>query len=97
MPQQERLGFVGIVLETRASASMVNAIISQHAAVIKARVGVPDAQGDSAVIGLVVQGEDLTLGSLTAKLGNIRGVQVKSALTKNTIKQEDSYHELSAK
>ena len=83
--QQERNGFVGIILETRINASMVNTIISQHASVVKARVGVPDAEGDSAVIGLIVQGDDLTLGSLTAKLGNIKGVQVKSALAKNTI------------
>ena len=34
------------------------------------------------MIGLIVEGDNLTLGSLTAKLGNIAGVEVKSALAK---------------
>lgn len=82
MREETRLGFIGIVLEDRAVADAVNHIIAEYAAVVKARIGVPDSESPSAVIGLVVEGENLTIGSLTAKLGNLRGVQVKSALTK---------------
>ena len=85
-----RLGFVGVVMEDRAQASMVNAILSKHASLIRARVGVPDMERDTGVIGLIVQGDDLSLGALTAKLGNIEGVQVRSALAKKPQKQEDS-------
>lgn len=81
---EERLGFIGIIMEDRIHAAAVNALISQHAALVKARVGVPDAEHGAAVIGLIVEGDDRALGSLTAKLGNIPGVQVKSALTKKT-------------
>ena len=80
----KRLGFVGIIMENRDHAAEVNATISQFASCIRARVGVPDTDHEAAVIGLIVQGNDLTLGSLTAKLGNIKGVQVKSALSKKT-------------
>ena len=60
-----------------------------YARVIKARVGVPDADSSAAVIGLIVEGDNRELGALTAKLGNLHGVQVKSALTrKNAV--EDS-------
>ena len=78
----ERMGFVGIVMENRAYAAEVNTLISEYAALIRARVGVPDSEHDAAVIGLIVHGDDISLGKLTAKLGNIPGVQVKSALTK---------------
>lgn len=80
--QEERRGFIGVILDNREAASAVNALLSQYASVIRARVGVPDAAEASAVIGLIVQGDDLSIGSLTAKLGNIKNVQVKSALTK---------------
>lgn len=82
MPEQ-RLGFVGIVMEDRSQAATVNQVISQFAAMIRARVGVPDTEHDAAVIGLIVQGDDRGLGALTAKLGNVPGVQVKSALSQN--------------
>lgn len=83
--EPERLGFIGIVLEREKHAPLVNAVISQHAALVRARVGVPDAASGASVIGLIVQGDNRTIGALTAKLGNIKGVQVKSALTQGKI------------
>lgn len=85
--EPERLGFIGIVLEREKHAPAVNAVISQHAALVRARVGVPDAATGASVIGLIVQGDNRSIGSLTAKLGNIKGVQVKSALAQERIPQ----------
>ncbi len=82
MNQETRLGFIGIVMDDRKASADINRIISEYAAVIKARVGVPDSQTQSGVIGLIVEGDNLTIGALTAKLGNLQGVQVKSALSK---------------
>ena len=82
MSNEIRLGFIGIVMDDRGVADDVNHVIGEYAEVIKARVGVPDNRSASAVIGLIVEGENLTIGSLTAKLGNLKGVQVKSALSK---------------
>lgn len=83
----KRLGFIGIVMESRSHAAAVNQVISQYASLIRARVGVPDSELDEAVIGLIVRGDDRSLGALTAKLGNIEGVQVKSALTQMNKKE----------
>ena len=82
MDHEIRLGFIGIVMDDRGMADDVNHIIGEYAAVVKARIGVPDSQTASAVIGLIVEGENPAIGSLTAKLGNLKGVQVKSALSK---------------
>jgi len=84
MQEEKRLGFIGIVINNRAVASDVNATLGLYAHVIRARVGVPDADSPAAVIGLIVEGSNQELGSLTAKLGNLSGVEVKSALSKKS-------------
>ncbi|NLI21164.1 MAG: CopG family transcriptional regulator [Clostridiales bacterium] len=82
MQEEIRLGFIGIVINDRVIAAEVNALLGQYARVIRARVGVPDADSVAAVIGLIVEGDNPSLGALTAKLGNLRGVEVKSALSR---------------
>ena len=77
----ERLGFVGIVIEDKAMAQTVNEILSAYGAIIRGRIGVPDVQTGEAVIGLIVKGTNDQLGAMTGRLGNLKGVQVKSALT----------------
>ncbi|MBR4360159.1 MAG: CopG family transcriptional regulator [Clostridia bacterium] len=81
----ERIGFIGIVIEDLAQAAKVNQIISQYQHIVTGRIGVPDHDRSMAVIGLLVRGEDITLGAFTGKLGNVPGVQVKSAMTKKAI------------
>lgn len=84
MDEDTRLGFIGIVMNDRAGAKDVNATLGQYSSVIKARIGVPDSDSPAAVIGLIVEGGNQALGSLTAKLGNLPGVEVKSALLKKS-------------
>ena len=78
---EERLGFVGIVMQDRKAAESVNRIIGSHAHIIRGRMGIPDQDSSEAVIGLIVRGGNDELGAMTGKLGNLPGVQVKSALT----------------
>jgi len=82
MDTEKRLGFIGIVMGDRSVAHEINAILGQYSSLVKARIGVPDADTPAAVIGLVVEGDNQSLGTLTAKLGNLPGVEVKSALTR---------------
>ena len=76
----ERLGFIGIIIEDRTSAKAVNEILSSFGDIIRGRMGVPDHQTGDAVIGVVVKGTNEQLGAMTGRLGNLKGVQVKSAL-----------------
>lgn len=85
MDDERRLGFIGVVLNDRTAAPEVNRTLGQYARVIRARMGVPDAETSAAVIGLIVEGDNQSIGALTAKLGNIAGVEVKSALTKKRV------------
>ena len=79
----KRLGFVGIVIDDRGKcAGIVNEILSQHSELILARTGLPNAKGNTSVITLVIDTTTDELGILTAKLGNIPGISVKSGLAK---------------
>ena len=82
MPAEDRIGFLGIVIEDLSQAPKVNQVISQYQEIVTGRIGVPDHERGMAVIGLLLRGSDLKVGAFTAKLGNIPGVQVKSAMTR---------------
>ena len=79
---ERRIGFVGIILESRNGVEMVNHVLSGHAELILARVGLPRRDKGVSVITLVVEASTDELGTLTGRLGKISGVSVKSALSK---------------
>ncbi len=79
----KRLGFVGIIIEEREqSASLINKVLSEFWAIIIARTGLPYLKRNCCIITLIVDATTDELGALTGKLGDIRGVSVKSALGK---------------
>jgi len=79
----ERIGVIGIVVEDLNCISNVNTIISNHSDIIVGRLGIPYKEKGVSVISLVVDGTTDDIGSLTGKLGSIKGINVKSALTKS--------------
>ena len=79
---EERVGCRGIVIEDLTQAPRVNQVISQYQEIVTGRIGVPDHERNMAVIGLLVRGDNIRVGSFTSKLGNVPGIQVKSAMTK---------------
>lgn len=85
---EERIGFIGIVIEDLSQTARVNQIISQYQEMITGRIGVPDHDRKMAVIGLLIRGDAQSVGAFTGKLGNVPGVQVKSAMTKSERKDE---------
>lgn len=81
--QNQRLGVVGIVIEDRKKASpIVNKILSDYGDLIIGRMGIPYRDRNLSVISLIVDGSTDDIGAMTGKLGNIQGVQVKTALSK---------------
>ena len=86
--EEDRLGFIGIVIEDLSQAPRVNQVISQYQDIVTGRIGVPDHERQMAVIGLLIRGNNERVGACTGRLGNIPGVQVKSAMTKMERKEE---------
>ena len=81
MESEKRLGFVGIVVENRDVTGEVNRVLSQYGHLMKGRIGVPNQEDGTAVIGLIIEGSNEEIGALTGRLGNLPGITVKSALT----------------
>ncbi|SHI43380.1 putative iron-only hydrogenase system regulator [Tangfeifania diversioriginum] len=80
---QKRLGFVGVIIDNREKCSgIVNDVLSEHAGLILARTGLPNAKGNTSVITLVIDATTDEVGVLTGKLGRVNGVSVKSGLAK---------------
>ncbi len=78
-----RLGVVAVFVENRlAAAPRVNAVLSDHAAIVVGRMGIPYRERDLSVVAVIVDGTNDEIGALTGKLGSIPGVSVKAALRK---------------
>ncbi len=80
-----RIGIIAIIIEGhRESVAQVNAILSEYSEIVHARMGVPNHEKDINVISLVVEATNEQVGAVTGRLGNIKGVTVKSMMTNKT-------------
>jgi putative iron-only hydrogenase system regulator len=77
-----RLGVVGVVVDDLSAAEEVNAVLHEYARLLIGRMGVPLRERGVSVISLIVEGETDEISALTGRLGRVRHVAVKTALTK---------------
>lgn len=62
-----------------------NEVVSSFKGIVKGRMGIPFEEDGIAVISITVVGELNDINSLTGKLGNIKHVSVKTAISKKEI------------
>lgn len=75
----ERFYIVNIIVEDRQSAyRQVNELLHDFADVIKLRVGYPVPDENMAIILLIVKATNDVIGSMSGKLGQVKGVRVKT-------------------
>lgn len=81
---KRRLGFVGVIIEDRKKAvPSVNKVLSDFGDIIIGRIGLPYEKKDCSVITIIVDATTDEIGALTGKLGSIKNISVKSALSRN--------------
>jgi putative iron-only hydrogenase system regulator len=79
---ENKIAVIGIVIINRDEAvKSVNNILSDFSNNIIGRMGVPYKERNLAVISIIIDATLDTIGALTGKLGNIKGVKVKVAFT----------------
>ena len=83
-----RIGMVSVIVENLDNAPQVNKIIGEMQHLILGRIGMPDKKHALGIIGLIVKGSDVDVSRLTARLGNVGGVIVKSAMTSKYFEDE---------
>ncbi|KAF2961185.1 TM1266 family iron-only hydrogenase system putative regulator [Fervidobacterium sp. 2310opik-2] len=77
--QNERYYTVDIIVIDRNNAySKVNELLHQYSDIIKLRVGYPVPDENIAIVFLIVKATNDVVGAFTGKIGNIKGVKVKS-------------------
>ncbi|NYB75819.1 CopG family transcriptional regulator [Sedimentibacter hydroxybenzoicus DSM 7310] len=79
---ENRIGVVGIIIEDLTFIAEVNEILHQYGEIIVGRMGIPYKEKKVNVISLIVDGTTDEIGALTGKLGKLKGLSVKSALSK---------------
>ena len=77
----KRIGVIGIVVENRGVVSDVQNLLSEFSEIILGRMGIPDRESGISAISLIIKGSVEEISALTGKLGKIRNISVKSALT----------------
>ncbi|MDR1362830.1 MAG: iron-only hydrogenase system regulator [Spirochaetaceae bacterium] len=89
-----RVAVIGAVLENPSqNQKAFNETVSEFRKIIKGRMAVPFDEENAAVISITLLGELDEINALTGKLGNLRGVTVKAAVS-NALKgaeQEGRY------
>jgi putative iron-only hydrogenase system regulator len=82
MEATNRIAVIGIVISNREEvAKKVNDILSDFGRIIVGRMGIPYKEREISVMSIIVDGTNDEIGALTGKLGNIKGIKVKVALT----------------
>jgi putative iron-only hydrogenase system regulator len=81
----DRLGVVGIVVEDTESAELINSILHEYSKIVVGRMGIPYREKGVSVISLIVDGSNDDISAMTGRLGRVKGVSVKSALTKGKV------------
>ena len=79
---EKRIGSVAILLTDKQNIDKLNSILSEYSEIIIGRMGLPLRQKHIHVISLIVEGSTDDIGAMTGKIGKLKGIQVKSVLTK---------------
>ncbi len=82
MEKENKVAVIGIVVNNREETSKkVNDVLSAFGSIIVGRMGIPYREKEISVISIIVDGTNDEIGALTGKLGNIKGIKAKVALT----------------
>ncbi|WP_300260845.1 TM1266 family iron-only hydrogenase system putative regulator [Clostridium sp.] len=79
-----RIAVVGIVIESLDNIKKVNSILSEYDKLIVGRMGLPYKEKNIRVISIVVDGNTDEISAITGKLGKLKGVSVKAAISKTS-------------
>lgn len=77
-----RIALIGIIVEDTKCAEQVNELLHEYGTYIIGRMGLPYRERDLNIISIVLDAKEDIINSLSGKLGMIRGVKVKSMLSK---------------
>ena len=75
----KRIAVMGIIVENRESAEPLNALLSEYGEFIIGRMGIPYKGKGVNIVSVAIDAPQDTIAALAGKVGNLRGVSVKTA------------------
>lgn len=83
---EEKIAVIGAILDSpQNSQQKFNNIIADYKNLVRGRLGIPMPDKGASAISLIVIGNIDQINSLTGKLGNIEGVNIKTSISKKEI------------
>lgn len=80
---KKKFAVIGAILDKpRETQQLFNSTVSEYKDIIKGRMGIPYEEAGISVISITVFGTMDEINGLTGKLGNIKGVNVKTSISK---------------
>lgn len=79
---ETRVAILGIIVEEPDSVKELNEILHEHAEYIIGRMGLPYRQKNISIMSIAIDAPQNTVSSLSGKIGNIKGVSIKTAYSK---------------
>ncbi|MDO5116336.1 MAG: iron-only hydrogenase system regulator [Synergistaceae bacterium] len=80
--EESRIGVAAIIVEDAESVHEVNETLHRFSRLIVGRLGIPYRERGLSVISVVLDGATDEISALTGKLGKIKSVTVKAAMSK---------------
>jgi len=79
---EKRIAVVGIIIEDIEKSMEVNEILHEFGNIIVGRIGIPYRDKGISVISIIVDGSVDDISAMTGRIGKLKGVSVKAAITK---------------
>lgn len=79
---EKRIAVIGIIIEDIEKAKDVNDILHEFSSMIVGRIGIPYRDRGLSVISVIVDGIMDEISAMTGRMGKLKGVSVKAAITK---------------
>ncbi|MEG0774646.1 TM1266 family iron-only hydrogenase system putative regulator [Clostridium sp.] len=79
---EKRIAVIGIIIEDIEKAKDVNDILHEFNSMIVGRIGIPYRDRGLSVISVIVDGIMDEISAMTGRMGKLKGVSVKAAITK---------------
>lgn len=76
---ETRVAVIGIIVEDTNSVEALNKILHDYGEIIIGRMGIPYKAKKINIISIAVDAPQDAISSLTGKIGNLKGVSVKTA------------------
>lgn len=83
-----KFAVIGAILDRpRETQQLFNETVSEYKRIVKGRMGIPYEEAGVSVISIIVFGTMDEINGLTGKLGNLKGVTVKTSISKKDFQE----------